>query len=107
MEKREIEIILNQAKECFLDLGNDDYLLSVDANERSITHKFAECLQVLVGRSWNVDCEYNRYGANKPKEIKNIASIVGKTTGTHIVKSRTIYPDIIIHKEDLMVQIYW
>jgi len=34
---------------------NDD-LLEIDINERSLTHKLAELLQVRL-RKWNIDCE--------------------------------------------------
>ena len=46
MNQQEIKNILNVAKNRFLK--NDDYLLSVEANERSITHKFAEHLQNIL-----------------------------------------------------------
>lgn len=48
-------------------LKNDAYLLSVDTNERSITHKLAECYQDFFPE-WNVDCEYNK-NLLAPKEI--------------------------------------
>jgi len=40
-------------------LQNDSLLVELNANERSITHKLAEYLQ-LEFAAWNVDCEYNR-----------------------------------------------
>lgn len=46
---------------------NDNYLLSNDVNERSITHKLAEHFTVFF-QSWNVDCEYNK-NLNGPKNI--------------------------------------
>ena len=96
MKRPEIKNILNTAKRCFLD--NDDYLLSAEANERSITHKFAEYLQNTFGCAWNVDCEYNRFGQNAKKIIEEIKQIVGEDTTTSEIKARTVYPDIIVHK---------
>ena len=43
-------------------LVNDRDLLSIDANERSITFRFAMYLQRHFP-DWTVDCEYNRDGA--------------------------------------------
>jgi predicted transposase YbfD/YdcC len=60
MNKKQIEIIMEQAIIRFLE--DDSYLLSVEVNERSLTHKFAEHLQAIIGCPWNVDCEYNRFG---------------------------------------------
>lgn len=42
-------------------LADDGYLLLNDTSERSITHKLAEHIQLLM-QGWNVDCEYNKYG---------------------------------------------
>lgn len=52
---------LNPLVKTGLDLliKNDEYLLTNNLNERSITHKLAEHYQHLFPR-WNVDCEYNR-----------------------------------------------
>ena len=96
MKKSEIENILNQTIIRFLN--NERYLLSVEANERSITHKFAEHLQNIIGCSWDVDCEYNRFGQYPKEIIKEIEQIVGKDTTTSETKTRTVYPDIIVHK---------
>lgn len=60
---------------------NDSCLLEIGANERSVSHKLAEYLQIQFP-DWHVDCEYNRKGDS----IKRIGS-----------ESR-IYPDIIIHQ---------
>lgn len=60
---------------------NDHFLITNAAEERSITHKFAEYIQFLFPE-WNVDCEYNRRGEDMPKDLPN---------------QNTSYPDIIIH----------
>ncbi len=97
MEKRQIKALLEEAKKVFLQ--NESELLENNTNERSLTHKFAECLQQFFGTDWSVDCEYNRAGSD-PKiieEIKHIPS-VGERVETDDIKSRTVYPDIIVHK---------
>lgn len=63
----------------------DKALLSINANERSITHRFAVYIEKQFP-DWNVDCEYNRDG-EVPKEI----SLSEKT-------SCKVLPDIIVHK---------
>lgn len=99
MKQYEIKNALNAAKRCFLD--NDDYLLSAEVNERSITHKFAEYLQDVFGCAWDVDCEYNRFGQDAKKIIEAIEQIVGTDTTTSEIKTKTVYPDIIVHKRGI------
>ena len=72
-------------------LSKDHYLLLVDANERSITHKLAEYLQ-LEFPEWNVDCEYNRNGIDT-KKLDSLKRRI-KWNDTNGV---SVYPDIIIH----------
>ena len=57
----------------------DCYLLKVDANERSITHRLGIYMQEEFPE-WDVDCEYNRDG-HKIKELDG-----------------RVFPDIIVHK---------
>jgi hypothetical protein len=74
-------------------LREDSPLLEVNANERSITHKFAEYLQKQFP-GWHVDCEYNRdeHGGKK---------LVAAPRGPIDAEDeygRTVFPDIIIHR---------
>lgn len=74
-------------------LERDDILLTIDANERTISAQLA-CYLKPVFPEWNVDVEYNRQGLD-PKQIG-------------IEESATlVYPDIIIHRrgseENLLV----
>ncbi len=46
---------------------NDEYILRLDLNERSITHKLAEHYQHLIP-GWHVDCEYNK-NLSGPKRL--------------------------------------
>ncbi len=72
-------------------LKNDSYLFCVNANERSITHKFAEYLQFEFPE-YNVDCEYNRNGL----DTKKLQSFK-KEISTDDTDAASVFPDIIIH----------
>lgn len=77
------------------DFWSIDYLLlKNDANERSITHKFAEHLKNYFP-TWNVDCEYNRDG-NNIKRL-NLEPLIKKVNSDDD-KGETVYPDIIVHE---------
>lgn len=78
-------------------LKNDIFLLSVNANERSISHKLAEYLQQAFD-DWNVDCEYNRDNHNEVKRIKNWRDrCIKNKLKSDDTDAKTVYPDIIIH----------
>jgi hypothetical protein len=75
-------------------LKNEITLLRVKANERNITHKIAEYLQLEFQKDClKVDCEYNRDGYDKkllqlePRRLKSDDS-----------EGQSVYPDIIIHE---------
>ena len=70
---------------------NDAFLLENNANERSVSHKLAEYLQMQFP-DWNVDCEYNR-SEDMIKKLKGIDECRGN-------ESDIVYPDIIIHKRN-------
>ena len=72
----------------------DLYLLEVDANERSLTHKLAQHLDSQFP-DYHVDCEYNR-DDDDPKRI--IACLGGSTTSVEDTNAKTVFPDIIVHK---------
>jgi hypothetical protein len=92
-----LEILVNQkivlAYKKFL--RQDIYLLQVAANERSITHKFAEYLQQEFP-SYNVDCEYNRTGIH-PKTLEGLKSELKKDVPLDDEDATTVFPDIIVH----------
>ena len=98
MEQHIIDILLGQKPaEYILQVLNrlmeaDQYLLEIDVNERSITHRLAIYLQEIFD-DWHVDCEYNRDG-NDPKELY-FPSDPGDVADTD---ARTVFPDIIIHE---------
>ena len=75
-------------------LENDSYLLQVDANERSITHRLAMYLQCEL-RDWHVDCEYNRNGEVSKCLMDEPAD---STDGS------LVYPDIIVHRRGQYLQ---
>lgn len=97
IQKEELHNLLREVKQRFL-CGNDRDLLVRNANERSVTHKFAEHLQKLVGDSWSVDCEYNRYGDDIKKIVKDVELLVGEEARTADLEGKTVYPDIIVHE---------
>jgi hypothetical protein len=71
-------------------IDSDAHLLSVDVNERSITHRLGAYLQCQF-EGWHVDCEYNRNRADA-KYLEG-----WETNDTH---ARTVFPDIIVHHRD-------
>jgi hypothetical protein len=92
-------------------LKNDSHLLEVNANERSLTHKLAEYLQIVFPE-YHVDCEYNRI-MTSPKTIlpwdkklnKLTKELENQTTTEErkkvleniLTNGVSVYPDIIIH----------
>lgn len=81
---------------------HDSFLLKMDANERSITHKLAGYLEKCFP-GWDVDCEYNR-DERDVKRLSNEASDEVKQFSSeefvpsNDTKAVTVFPDIIIHK---------
>lgn len=73
-------------------LTRDSYLLEVDANERSITHRLGLYLQEKFP-NFNVDCEYNRDDV-EPKKIGHL----GLYPDDEDTDAKTVFPDIIVHK---------
>lgn len=97
---REIERILREKPEVAGQIiyslhkfiANDDYLLKVDANERSLTHRIAMYLQEQF-ENYYVDCEFNRNGY-EPKEL-----YIGEVEiNAYDANAVTVYPDIIVHQ---------
>jgi hypothetical protein len=77
-------------------IEKDVFLIKMDLNERSITHKLAEHLQRNFP-CFDVDCEYNKDTVEGC--VKKIISDIPKDTiEWEDTKSKTVYPDIIIHK---------
>jgi hypothetical protein len=83
----------------FVALCQDDReLLESNANERSITHRFAVYIEREIplgtsGVSYDVDCEYNR--SNKtPKRLTSFKRRIDSDNADGV----TVYPDIIVHK---------
>ncbi|AIO35673.1 hypothetical protein DM39_4176 [Burkholderia cenocepacia] len=73
-------------------LVNDQDLLGIDANERSITFRFAMYLQ-LCFPGWTVDCEYNRDGI-EPKRLGDL----GLYPYSDDDEAKTVFPDVIVHR---------
>jgi len=75
-----------------LFLERDRFLLEIDANERSLTHRVAMYLQAQL-IDWEVDCEYNRDN-HEPKELM----LKGGDPDCNDTNAQTVYPDIIAHR---------
>lgn len=84
--KQTIERVVNRC------LAEQRQLLELDANERSITHKLAECIKEEFA-SYDVDCEYNRHG-HYPKRL----NLPKDEISWDDTEAKTVFPDIIIHK---------
>ncbi len=99
-----------QIKECLSAAlsklqAKDNWLLTKNLSEQSVSHKLAEYIQSYFG-DYHVDCEYNgdvndgkkhiqilysqleAFGLLKPRESQLEAEII----------ERAVFPDIIIHK---------
>jgi hypothetical protein len=108
MKNDEILALLDSAIENLLK--NDDYLLSKDISERSISHKLAVYLEPLFSDDYDVDCEYNGDvdSDNNRKFIQILKSALDdfnielnkreKADPYNLLVERDVYPDIIIHR---------
>ncbi len=72
-------------------LADDAHLLMVNANERSISHRFGMHLQAQLP-DFHIDCEYNRTGVD-PKRIGHLYL----DTDIHDTDGKTVFPDVIAH----------
>jgi hypothetical protein len=76
----------------------EPFILKENLNERTISHKLAEYLE-MVFPNYDVDCEYNKMPDEDAKEYVN------KTLNLEVEgiesdddKAVTVYPDIVVHK---------
>jgi hypothetical protein len=80
-------------------LKNDFFLLQIDANERTISHRLGLYLQLLFGE-WHVDCEYNR-NLDQPKRLEQYEEFFDQEQRVWSIAETdpiTVFPDIIIHE---------
>jgi len=89
LSKSSIQEALSRARSSFLK--DHKALLDIEVNERSLTHKLAECLTPSFP-DWDVDCEYNRDGYDHKK-----IGIKEQSVQTDDINGKTVYPDIIVH----------
>lgn len=75
-------------------IKNDSFLLNINVNERTLTHKLGQYLEKYFP-TYHVDCEYNRDG-EVPKKLEIETS--GKSVPIEDIEATTVYPDLIIHK---------
>ena len=75
----------------------DEYILKIDINERTISHKLAIYLQFEFD-DWDVDCEYNRnWNEKKQIQVAKQLSSIYPTVPPDDDHAISVYPDIIIH----------
>lgn len=90
MNQQDIDYRLNRALDTLFEV--DDYLLSVDSSERSISHQLAVHLaQEFPG--YDVDCEYNRDGF----DVKRL-QLSQRPVNDDDLEAVTVFPDIIVHR---------
>jgi len=73
-------------------LAKDHGLLDINANERSITFRFAMYLQPQFPE-WTVDCEFNRDGV-EPKRLGHLELY----PDSEDEEAKTVFPDVIVHR---------
>lgn len=99
MKSEQIQTAIKGALEALM--RHDRYLLEIDANERTISHRLALYLESYF-EGWDVDCEYNRnHDDTKRLELE------ARQVSDEDLEAVTVYPDIIVHKrstdENLLV----
>jgi len=78
-------------------IPNDEDLLNVDVNERTISQRLAVYLDREFS-GWNVDYEYNRkMGDTKTLDCLR-HRVEGDTNNADDTVAKTVYPDIIIYR---------
>jgi hypothetical protein len=90
--KEEIEKALNVAIDLLLSADKD--ILSMDINERTISHRLAIYLERHFP-GWNVDCEYNR----DHEDVKRL-DIKRRNVKSDDTQATTVSPDIIVHRRN-------
>ena len=94
----EEEIERRVSKAFAMLLHKDRYLLNVQVNERSLTHRFGIYLQEVFPE-YDVDCEYNR-DLTVPKRFqeKRERDDKDEPVPRDDKEGRTVFPDIIVHR---------
>lgn len=86
--KQKVNGALDKLKE------NDNILLEINVNERTISHKLAEYLQIKFS-DLSVDCEYNRHN-----DLIKKLNMPTDHISWDDVESKTVFPDIVVHKRN-------
>jgi len=95
----EIDDVYARVKNAIEELiEKDSFLIEVDANERSISHKLAVYLEEQFGE-WDVDCEYNRVGEEHVKKVIEFEEIERCYADRKVDSNEVaVFPDIIVHE---------
>ena len=75
----------------------DKYLLDINVNERTITHKLAQYLEEYIPE-FDVDCEYNRFEHDDTDGIVKRLDLPKDNINWDDTDAKIIFPDIIVHK---------
>lgn len=86
MNHEQLRDLVSKALNKLFELDRD--LFNVDASEWAVAHRLAVYLENYLPHGWNVDCEYNRQGAER--EAKALGN------------GGRIRPDIVIHHRTLL-----
>lgn len=97
------EDVYSRVKKAIDELYQKDiFLLTVNAHERSISHKLAVYLEKHFDE-WDVDCEYNRVGQDQIEKALDFEEIQLCYKHRQIISNKvSVYPDIVIHKRGEM-----
>lgn len=87
-----VRLLIKVKKAIAVLLKKDKDLFDINVNERSITHKLAEYLQ-LEFPDYNVDCEYNRH-----LDMVKYLHVPNEEIGWDDIEAKTVFPDIVVHK---------
>jgi hypothetical protein len=100
MEFDELQWRVNEAVNNFRQA--DEYLLTNDACERALVHRFAVWLERFFPE-WDVDCEYNLEYFNDIEDVRkkkanmNMRRLDGRPIDLDEPVDVSVFPDIIIH----------
>jgi hypothetical protein len=104
LEKEKIENYINHAIDILFEQDAEILLENYKLNERAITHRLAMYIEPFFSsQGYKVDVEYNRMRLDYDNS-NDVGDLMGKRLNWENSGegSRYVYPDIIVHKRDLL-----
>jgi len=89
MNEKDVKVAMSAALATLLE--RDSYLLLMNVNERSISHRLAIYLESQFP-GWDIDCEYNR----NHDDVKRL-QLEARHASDADIEAVTVFPDIIVH----------